>query len=134
MMRRADFVSVGSNDLLQFLFAADRGNPRLGGRYDAMSVAALRALRSIVTAGNRLGVPVTLCGELASRPLECMALIGLGFRSLSVSPAAVGPAKAMIRSLDCARVTARLSALIERGEPDIRAALKAFAESDSVEL
>ena len=133
-MSKADFVSVGSNDLLQFLFAADRGNPRVAGRYDALSVAALKALRSIVVAGNRLGVPVTLCGELASRPLECMALIGLGFRSLSVSPAAVGPAKAMIRSLDARRITARLEELIARGDTTIRAELQTFAESDSIEL
>ena len=134
LMSKADFVSVGSNDLLQFLFAADRGNPRVASRYDALSVAALKALRLIVVAGHRLGVPVTLCGELASRPLECMALIGLGFRSLSVSPAAVGPAKAMIRSLDAKRITARLEELVARGETNIRAELQTFAESDSIEL
>jgi phosphotransferase system enzyme I (PtsP) len=134
LMRKADFVSVGSNDLLQFLFAADRGNPRVGGRYDALSVPALRALRSIVLAGQRLGVPVTLCGELASRPIECMALVGLGFRSLSVSPASIGPTKAMIRSLDCGRVSARLEEMLARGDISVRAALRSFAESDGIEI
>ena len=134
LMKRADFVSVGSNDLMQFLFAADRGNPRLAGRFDALSPPALRALRSIVAAGNRVGIPVTLCGEMAARPIECMALIGLGFRSLSMSPASIGPAKAMIRSLDASRITSRLEALLDRGNADIRADLKVFAESYSVEL
>jgi phosphotransferase system enzyme I (PtsP) len=134
VMGKSDFVSVGSNDLLQFLFAADRGNPKVGGRYDVMSVSALRALKSIVAGGKRTGTHVTLCGEMAARPLECMALIGLGFRSLSVSPASVGPVKAMIRSLDASRITARLDGLLERGDGDIRSALKAFAESDSVEI
>jgi phosphotransferase system enzyme I (PtsP) len=134
LMAKADFVSVGSNDLLQFLFAADRGNPRVAGRYDPLNVAALRALKSIVAAGHRTGKPVTLCGEMAARPLECLALIGLGYRSLSVSPASVGPAKSLIRSLDASRITARLDDLMARGEGDIRGALKAFAESDSIEI
>ncbi len=134
VMQKSDFVSVGSNDLLQFLFAADRGNPRVANRYDALSLPALRALRSIVTAGSRLGVPVTLCGELGGRPLECMVLIGLGFRSVSMSPASVGPIKAMIRSLDASRLADRLDELMMAGATDIRAEMKSFAESDSVEL
>ena len=134
LMGKADFVSVGSNDLLQFLFAADRGNPRVAGRYDALSSPPLKALRSIVEAGNRHDRPVTLCGELAGRPLECMALIGLGYRSVSVSPATIGPVKAMIRSLNAARITARLDELIAAGRGDIRAELQRFAEGDSVEI
>jgi phosphotransferase system enzyme I (PtsP) len=134
VMKRSDFVSVGSNDLLQFLMAADRGNPRVANRYDALSLPALRALRSIVDAGNRLGVPVTLCGELGGRPLECMVLIGLGFRSVSMSPASVGPIKAMIRSLDASRVAGRLDELMASGATSIRDEMKALAESDSVEL
>ena len=134
VMGKSDFISVGSNDLMQFLFAADRGNPKVGGRYDAMSVSALRALKSIVTGGQKTSTHVTLCGEMAGRPLECMALIGLGFRSLSVSPASVGPIKAMIRSLDASRIAARLDDLMERGDGNIRTSLKAFAESYSVEI
>lgn len=134
LMRRVDFVSVGSNDLMQFLFAADRGNPRVGGRYDVLSAPGLRALKSIVTAGNRSGVSVTVCGEIAGRPLEGMALVGLGFRSLSMSPASIGPAKAMIRSVDASRVAARLEHMMERGDIDIRAGLKKLAEVDGVEF
>jgi phosphotransferase system, enzyme I, PtsP len=134
LLNRVDFVSVGSNDLMQFLFAADRGNPRVAQRYGTLSAAALRALKTIQAAGTAKGVPVTLCGEMAARPLECMALIGLGYRSLSVSPASIGPAKAMIRSLSATRITARVEELLARGEGDNRGELKLFAESEGVEL
>ena len=70
LMPRVDFVSVGSNDLMQFLFAADRGNARVANRYDALSVPALKALKSVVEAGKRHDRPVTLCGEMAGRPLR----------------------------------------------------------------
>ena len=94
LMERVDFVSVGSNDLLQFLFAADRSNPLVASRYDPLNVAALRALRRVVKAADTHEVPVTLCGEMAADPLGAMALIGLGFRSISMAPAAIGPALA----------------------------------------
>ena len=71
---------------------------------------------------------------MAGRPIECMALIGLGFRSLSLSPASIGPIKAMIRSLDASRVAARIEELIASPPPDIRAALHQLAESDGIEL
>jgi phosphotransferase system enzyme I (PtsP) len=134
LMKSVDFVSVGSNDLMQFLFAADRGNPRVAGRFDNLSAPALRTLKSIVKAGNRHRRSVTLCGEMAGRPLECMALIGLGFRSLSLSPASIGPIKAMIRSLDASRVAAHIEELIASPPPNIRAALHQLAESDGIEL
>ena len=134
LLAKIDFVSVGSNDLMQFLFAADRGNPRVAQRYDTVSVPALRALKSIQEAGAAAGKPVTLCGEMAARPIECLALVGLGYRSLSVSPASVGPAKALIRSVSAARVAALVDELMARGEPKVRDALKAFAEAESLEL
>ncbi|UIJ74014.1 phosphoenolpyruvate--protein phosphotransferase [Aurantimonas sp. HBX-1] len=102
LMGVLDFVSVGSNDLFQFFAAVDRGNARVAGRFDDLSVPFLRALRSIVEAGNRHNVPVTLCGEMAGRPLSAMALIGLGFRSISMAPPSIGPVKAMIVETDVA--------------------------------
>ncbi|MFM2130718.1 MAG: hypothetical protein RL477_2264, partial [Pseudomonadota bacterium] len=78
LLARVDFLSVGSNDLIQFLFASDRGNPRLAGRYDALSPVVLRVMRDLVAAADKAGVPVSVCGEMAGRPLEAMALIGLG--------------------------------------------------------
>ena len=129
-----DFVSVGSNDLLQFLFAADRGNERVADRFDALSPAALRALRQIVQAADQHGTPVTLCGEMAGKPLEAMALIGLGFRSISMAPASVGPVKAMILSLDAENLRAKLDTLLEEGKTSVREDLKRFAAETGVQV
>ena len=135
LMMRADFVSVGSNDLLQFMFAADRANPLVASRYDPLSVSALRALRRIRLAADKHGVPITLCGEMAADPLEAMALIGLGFRSISMAPAAIGPVKSMLLSLDCERLRQFIEA---RMEPlctgNVRDDLRRFAELNSIEI
>ncbi len=129
-----DFVSVGSNDLVQFLFAADRGNDRVSGRFDALSPATLRALRQIVLAANRHGTPLTLCGEMAGRPLEAMALVGLGFRSISMAPASVGPVKAMVLSLDAENLRSRLDTLLEERKTSLREDLKRFAAETGVQI
>jgi phosphotransferase system enzyme I (PtsP) len=81
-----DFVSVGSNDLFQFVMATDRGNTTMADRFDALSVPFLRVLKAIADAGKRSGTPVTLCGEMAGRTISAMALLGLGYRSISMSP------------------------------------------------
>jgi phosphotransferase system enzyme I (PtsP) len=129
-----DFVSVGSNDLMQFLFAADRGNTRVAGRFDALNPAALKALKLIVQETKRHGVPLTLCGEMAGRPLEAMALIGLGFRSISMAPASVGPVKAMILSLDASNLGRHLDELLERNATSLREDLKRFAVEHGVQV
>ncbi len=134
LMARVDFVSVGSNDLMQFLFAADRGNARVSNRYDSLSVPALVALKQIAEAGRRSNTPVTLCGELAGRTLSAMALLGIGYRSISMSPAAIGPVKAMVRSLDCARLTERMNEWLGTRTGSLREDLHRFAEGDSIEL
>src|SRR3546814_9215275 len=100
LLPRIDFLSVGSNDLMQYLFAADRGNPKLARRYDPLSPPMLNILKSLVVQCDSAGVPISLCGEMAGRPLEAMALVGLGFRSLSMTPAALGPVKTMVRRLE----------------------------------
>jgi phosphotransferase system, enzyme I, PtsP len=130
----ADFVSVGSNDLVQFLFAADRGNDRVADRFDALSPPVLRALRQIVEAANRHDTLLTLCGEMAGRPLEAMALIGLGFRSISMAPASVGPVKAMVLSLDAENLRAKLDALLEERNTSLREDLKRFAAETGVQI
>ena len=134
LMPIVDFVSVGSNDLLQFLFAADRANTRVAERFDALSPAALRPLRMIAEKADAYGVPLTLCGEMAGRPLEAMTLIGLGFRSISMAPAFIGPVKTMVRSLDGAALRQRLDAILEKGEPDARQALEDFVRETGVEI
>ena len=134
LLPKVDFVSVGSNDLMQFLFAADRGNPLVARRYDPLSPAPLRALKTLVRAAKKHRVPLNLCGEMAGRPIEAMALIGLGFRSISMAPASIGPVKSMILKLDAGRVSALLEDLMQSNAPDIRGELKRMAEKDGIEL
>ncbi len=132
LLPRVDFISVGTNDLTQFLFAADRSDPRLAERYDWLSPAILRFLKRVLDAARAADVPVRICGEMAGRPLEAMALIGLGADSFSITPAGVGPVKAMVRSLDAAAVRARLDQLLAKPPRDIRKALSDWARRHSV--
>lgn len=113
LMREVDFVSVGSNDLFQYTMAVDRGNARVADRFDNLSKPFLRILRDVVRAGARNNTPVTLCGEMASKPLSAMALIALGFRSVSMSPTAIGPVKAMLLALDADDLSKRLDAILD---------------------
>src|SRR6202166_5301775 len=101
LLERVDFLSVGSNDLMQFLYAADRGNVRVSERFDPLSAPVLRALKDIADHARKHGKPVALCGELASQPIGALALAILGYRTLSLSPSAVGPVKALLLDLDC---------------------------------
>ncbi|WP_245199033.1 phosphoenolpyruvate--protein phosphotransferase [Jiella mangrovi] len=113
LMAELDFVSIGSNDLFQFFFAVDRGNAHVATRYDDLSVPFLRALREVVRAGERHGVSVSLCGEMAGRSLSAMALIGLGFRNISMAPPSIGPVKAMLMALEASSLSAELDALLD---------------------
>jgi phosphotransferase system enzyme I (PtsP) len=126
LLERADFLSVGSNDLVQFLFAADRGNAQVANRFDPLSPPALRVLKLIADACKKHGKPFTLCGELAAKPLEAMTLIALGFRSLSLSPAMIGPVKAMILALDAAAAEKAVLPLLSSASAT-RDKLRAFA-------
>ncbi len=134
LLPRLDFLSIGTNDLTQFLFAADRSNPRLAERYDWLSPAILRFLRRIVRAADKAGVPLGVCGEMGGRTLEAMALIGIGIRRLSITPVAVGPIKAMIRSLDARAAAAALDRLLKNPPADLRAALARWAEKYGVSM
>jgi phosphotransferase system enzyme I (PtsP) len=133
---RADFLSVGSNDLVQYLYAADRDNTRVSKRYDNLSTPVLRALKSIVDAGDRAGTPVTLCGEMGGRPLEALALLAIGYRSLSMSPASIGPVKAMILGLDLEQARLFLASLMasDEGRHSLREHLRQFAAANGVPL
>jgi phosphotransferase system enzyme I (PtsP) len=134
LLPKVDFLSIGTNDLTQFLFAADRANPRLAERYDWLSPAILRFLRRIVREAAEHEVPVGVCGEMGGRTLEAMALIGLGINRLSITPVAVGPIKAMIRSLDRARLTPAVHALLDNPPANMRTALTAWAEENEVAI
>jgi phosphotransferase system enzyme I (PtsP) len=132
LLCRVDFISVGSNDLLQFVFAADRGNVRMSKRFDVLSPPALRVLRQIVVAAEKHKVPVTLCGEMAGRPIEALALLGLGYRSISMAPASVGPIKDMILSVSATEIQRYVLDLIEHGREDIRERLTDFARAHDI--
>ena len=134
LLPRIDFLSIGTNDLTQFLFAADRADPRLALRYDWLSPAILRFLRRIANQANAAKVPVRVCGEMGGRPLEAMALIGLGITSFSITPAAVGAVKAMIRSLDARAIQARMEQLLAKPPRDMRRALTDWARKNDVVL
>jgi phosphotransferase system, enzyme I, PtsP len=132
----ADFLSVGSNDLVQFLYAIDRGNPRVAARFDALSAPVLRALKDIADKGHAHRKSVTLCGELASQPIGAIALVGIGYRSLSLTPSAMGPVKAALLDLDCRKMAEFLSPLIEKpiGGKPIRARLEDFAATQGLQI
>jgi len=136
LLKKVDFVSVGSNDLFQFMFAVDRGNAKVSERFDTMSAPILRALREIVKKAQAANKGVSLCGEMASKPLGALVLIGLGYRSLSLSATAHGPVKALILDLDAKKAEAVLMPLLDApaGSVSIRQKLTEFAEAEGLSL
>ena len=134
LLPRVDFLSIGTNDLTQFLFAADRSDPRLAERYDWLSPAILRFLRRVVVQAREGGVPVRVCGEMAGRPLEALALIGIGVDSFSITPAAVGPVKAMVRSIEAAAVREKVESLLAKPPANMRKSLGDWAKRHGVAL
>jgi phosphotransferase system, enzyme I, PtsP len=136
LLDRVDFLSVGSNDLVQFFYAADRGNARVADRFDPISAPVLRALRDIAVKGKEHNKPVTLCGELASKPIGALALAAIGYRSLSLSPSAVGPVKAMLLDLDVRKVEKLIAPLLDAPSTgaSVRERLKAFAAEENLQI
>ncbi len=132
LLKAVDFVSVGSNDLHQFLFASDRAHPRLTGRYDTLNTAMLRLLRQLVEATGEADVPLNLCGEMAGRPLDAMALVGLGFRSISMAPASVGPVKDMILKVDAGELESYILPLLDHTSRSLRPDLLRFAQDHNI--
>ncbi|HXS40537.1 MAG TPA: phosphoenolpyruvate--protein phosphotransferase [Stellaceae bacterium] len=130
----ADFISLGTNDLVQFLFAADRGNPRLAERYDPLSPPMLRILGEIQSLCREHRLPITVCGEMAAKPLDAMALVGLGFRSLSMAPSAIGAVKAAIRSLDASALEAFVASLAGVSGRSLRDKFHDFARDRGINV
>lgn len=127
LLPMTDFVSVGTNDLMQYLFAADRGNPRVADRYDPLSPPALRALQQIQIACAETGTPVSVCGEMAGRPLEAFALVALGFDRLSMPPAGVGPVKQMVLSVDREAAQRGVMSLLKGASGSVRNEIETLA-------
>ncbi|NIA71867.1 phosphoenolpyruvate--protein phosphotransferase [Pelagibius litoralis] len=134
LLPRCDFLSLGSNDLVQFLFAADRGNPRLARRYDTLSPAVLTLVRDVARRCDEHGVPLTVCGEMAGQPLEALALLACGVRRLSMAPGFVGPVKTMIRSLELASLTATINQLLTLPDHSIREQLRSYALERNISI
>jgi phosphotransferase system enzyme I (PtsP) len=134
LIPKVSFISVGTNDLTQFLFAADRGNPALAERYDWLSPAILRFLSRVVLATAGHPVQLGVCGEMGGRRLEALALIGLGIRRLSITPAAVGPIKELVRKVDTAEIGQAVKAWLASPPPSMRQALQQWAEERGIEV
>jgi phosphotransferase system, enzyme I, PtsP len=134
LLPRVDFLSVGTNDLMQFFFASDRGNPRLADRYDPLSPPVLRALTTVVAGCARHRVQLSLCGEMAGEPLDAAALVGIGFRTLSMSPAALGRVKATIRSLELGAIKEFLATWEALPTHSLRDKLRDFCNDRGIEV
>ncbi|MEY2942596.1 MAG: hypothetical protein RLY97_610 [Pseudomonadota bacterium] len=132
LLPNLQFLSIGTNDLTQFLFAADRANPKLAERYDWLSPAILRFLQRIVSACAQHGVDLTLCGEMGGRPVEALALMGLGIHRLSITPASVGPLKELIRKVDLPLLAAAMQGWLARPPANLRAELVGWAEAQGI--
>jgi phosphotransferase system enzyme I (PtsP) len=132
LLPMTDFVSIGTNDLLQYMFAADRGNPRVASRYDPLSPPALRALQAIQEACADTGTPVSVCGEMAGRPLEAFVLIALGYDHLSMPPGGIGPVKRMVLSCDREAARRGVTALLKGSAGSVRSEVETLARKLSV--
>jgi len=134
LYENVDFISIGSNDLLQYLFASDRGHAQLSKRYDPISISVLRVLKKIITTAENANIPVSLCGEMAGKPLEAMALLGLGFKHLSISPSNMGAIKSMILSLHLNKITKFMDDILTKNQYNTRDSLIKFAKDNKVEI
>jgi phosphotransferase system enzyme I (PtsP) len=134
LLPKLSFLSVGTNDLTQFLFAADRANPKLAQRYDWLSPSIIRFLRRVVQSTVGSGVDLGVCGEMGGRRLEALALLGIGFRRLSITPAAVGPIKELVRRVDLAELGAAMNGWLNDPSIHLRDALKSWAQQRDIEL
>jgi phosphotransferase system enzyme I (PtsP) len=130
---RLSFLSIGTNDLTQFLFAADRANPKLAERYDWLSPSIMRFLKRVQL--NLAGHPVdlTVCGEMGGRRLEALALLGIGITRLSITPAAVGPIKELVRKVDLSEIEAAMNQWLSNPPPSLRSALAQWAAERGIE-
>ena len=130
---KLSFLSIGTNDLTQFLFAADRSNPKLAERYDWLSISIMRFLRRVVVGVAGHPVDVTVCGEMGGRRLEALALLGIGIQRLSITPAAVGPIKELVRKVDLAELGAAMNQWLAAPPPNLRETLAQWAAARDID-
>ncbi|MEO1100628.1 MAG: putative PEP-binding protein, partial [Pseudomonadota bacterium] len=131
---QTDFVSIGTNDLMQFFFAADRMSPRVSSRYDMVSRPAMRFLKMVAETCDGLDLPVSICGEATGEPLDALCLIGLGFRRLSMPASGIGPIKRMVRSVELETFRKDFFDLMEKSNGSFRKEVLALAQQHDVQL
>ena len=134
ILKQADFISIGTNDLAQFIFACDRGNPRLSERYDVLSAPFLKMMGEIVSKADEAGVYCSVCGEMASNPIEALALIGLGYRNLSMSGSSFGRVKSMVRSVNTIDIEDYIKTLLKSNKRTLRPQLISYAYDHGIEI
>ncbi|MBO7555888.1 MAG: phosphoenolpyruvate--protein phosphotransferase [Alphaproteobacteria bacterium] len=134
ILPKADFVSVGTNDLAQFVFACDRGNPKLLDRYDVLSAPFLQVMKNIVDKAKKYNVYCSVCGEMASNPIEALALLGLGYENLSCNGASFPRVKSMVRSINVAEVADYVQSLLKSTRASLRSQLIAYAYDHAIEI
>ena len=134
LLPRLSFISIGTNDLTQFLFAADRANPKLAERYDWLSPSILRFLARISATLVGSNVRIGVCGEMGGRRLEALALMGLGYTRFSITPAAVGPIKELVRKVYLPDLTKQMQRWLLSPPADMRAALTEWAIANDIEI
>tara|TARA_B100001179_G_scaffold206262_1_gene170035 strand:- start:261 stop:704 length:444 start_codon:yes stop_codon:yes gene_type:complete len=134
LLSKVDFVSVGSNDLLQFLFACDRGCEKLSGRYDPLSPVVMRILKDLAQQCQKQAVSLSFCGAMASRPMEALALMACGITNLSMPHSSIGPVKAMLRKVDLRALQQEMTEWISLPDHSIRNHLEAFASANNLDL
>ncbi|MEM7494491.1 MAG: phosphoenolpyruvate--protein phosphotransferase, partial [Pseudomonadota bacterium] len=129
-----DFVSIGTNDMMQFFNAADRMTPLVSERYPFASRPVMRFLKQVRDTCERLDIPVSICGEAASHPIRALCLIALGYHSLSMPAGGVGPVKKMIRSLDFSRLKSDFAALLAAPEPVLQSGVLELVDDYGIQL
>jgi phosphotransferase system enzyme I (PtsP) len=134
LLREVDFISVGTNDLFQFYYACDRTNPSVSNRYDVLSTSFLRYLHKIGQRCKDAKIPVTICGEMAGKPLEALALLALGFRSFSISGPSAGFMKKMIVNLPLREMETFVLEALDTYSPSIRASLLNLAKHHKIDV
>jgi len=134
LLRHADFLAIGSNDLCQFLLASDRGNPRIASRYDPLSPSVLSVFHQVAQQCNAAHKPLSLCGEMAGQTLEAMALLGVGIKRLSMVPSAAGPVRAMVRSVNLSELTPYVEQLLSAENHSLRGKLRDYAMDHNIVL
>ena len=132
LVARVDFISIGTNDLMQFMYAADRGNTRLANRYDTLAPPVLSMIHAVIASCAAAKVEVSVCGEMAGKPLDALALLAIGCRNLSMSASAIGPVRAIIRSATLAEVEQFVLDLLKSDDSSLRERFRAFARDRGI--